>query len=138
MPHSPGRAPRLFSSSRHRALDVRCPVASSQSGSKRRLGLAPLRSAVVSSPLPPKAAAEPDRMPELPPDALVLTSSDEATWRLEIKEYKALAADPAQQSFVPLLDSFKLQVKEVFGGLLAAIKPSTRQRLQSSLRTARE
>jgi hypothetical protein len=53
---------------------------------------------------------EPDRMPTLPPDALILTSSDEATWRLEVKEYKALSADPAQQSFLPLLDSFKLKV----------------------------
>jgi len=50
-------------------------------------------------------------MPSLPSDALILTSSDEATWRLEKKEYKALAADPAQQSFLPLLDSFKLKVQ---------------------------
>jgi len=55
-------------------------------------------------------------MPTLPPDALILTSSDEATWRLEVKEYKALAADPAQQSFLPLLDSFKLKVKRRLEG----------------------
>lgn len=93
------------------------------------MGLAPLRSAVVSSPPPPPAAAEPDRVPELPPDALVLTSSDEATWRLEAKEYKALAADPAQQSFVPLLDSFKLQVRDAAGVVASRGESKERQRV---------
>jgi len=48
-------------------------------------------------------------IPKLPPDALILTSSDEATWDLEKKEYKMLSEDDAKSSFAPLLASFQLK-----------------------------
>jgi len=55
-------------------------------------------------------AKAPNKLPNLPKDALILTSSDEATWKLECKEYKALAeCESRRDSFAPLLESFELK-----------------------------
>lgn len=50
------------------------------------------------------------KLPDLPGNALVLTSADEATWELEKKEYATLAeCKERKSSFAPLLASFELQ-----------------------------
>ena len=66
-------------------------------------------SAVTATTAPATAS---QKIPELPPDALILTSSDKITWELEKKEYRTLAENPegdAPTSFSPLLASFEMK-----------------------------